>query len=117
MNKEDQKDYLFDAIQRLRFRHKWSKEELCRHLDINMADLHRYFTGQELPSESLLLIIQKELESGGHERRVKLRTNEIVDRLIDIDLRLERLERALGQYQSESASSPASPPPDKTPAE
>ena len=96
MNEEmDQKDFLIAAIMRLRFKNSWTKEELCRHLDVNMADLHKYLNGKEKPTESLLLIIQSELEGGGYERRVKLRMNEIVDRIIDMDHRLNLMEKKI----------------------
>lgn len=91
----EDKDFLFNAIQRMRFKNNWTKEELCHHLDVNMADLHKYLNGQEKPTESLLLIIRTELESGGYERRVKLRVGELVDRLIEMDRRMDRLEEKL----------------------
>jgi len=60
-----------------------------------MADLHRYMKGEEAPTESLLLIIKSELQRGGYERRTKIRTGEIVERVVQMEHQLDRIEKIM----------------------
>lgn len=90
-------EFLDHAVQRLRFKNNWTKEELCQFLDISVADLHKYLRGDEAPSDSLMLIIKNELETlgGGGEKRGKVRMIELLDRLIHLERRMEQLEKEL----------------------
>lgn len=92
--------FLHEAIERLRFRNSWTKDELCHNLDVKPSELHKYLKGEEVPPESLLLIVKEELEAGGSERRRKVRVMELLDRVIDLEKRLEDVEQRLDQHES-----------------
>lgn len=98
-----QESFLEEAIQRLRFRNSWTKEDLCRILDVKMSELHKYLNGEATPPESFLLIVKKELEQlGGYERRGKLRLTELLDRVIELERRVQDLEKQAGESSPES---------------
>ena len=104
--------FLEEAVQRLRYKHSWTKEDLCRYLDIKASVLHKYLNGEAEPPESFLTIIRNELERiGGFERRGKVRPVELLDRIIELERRVEQLERAT------QGDAVAPPPPAKPPAE
>jgi len=85
---------LEEAVQRLRFKNSWTKADLCRYLDVKPSELHKYFNGEIIPPESFLLIIKNELEkAGGFERRGKIRPIELLDRIIELERRVEQLEQ------------------------
>ena len=118
MQGRSRSNFLEEAIQRLRYKHSWTKDDLCRYLDIKPNELHRYLKGEATPPESFLLIIKSELErAGGFERRGKVRPIELLDRIIELERRVEWLEEELKASRSGPGGSPDSPAEEGPPAD
>lgn len=110
--------FLEEAIQRLRYKHSWTKADLCRYLDVKPNELHKYLNGETTPPESFLLILKNELErAGGFERRGKVRPIELLDRIIELERRVEQLEEEVRAPRSASGASSESPAKEGPPAE
>jgi len=110
MQGKDRSRFVEEAIQRLRYKHSWTKADLCRYLDIKPNELHRYLNGEATPPESFLLILKSELErAGGFERRGRVRPIELLDRIIELERRVEQLEQEMKTLSSASGSPSESP--------
>ena len=109
MQGRSRSNFLEEAIQRLRYKHSWTKADLCRYLDIKPNELHKYLNGEATPPESFLLILRNELErAGGFERRGKVRPIELLDRIIELERRVEQLEEEIQASRSALGTPPES---------